>query len=146
MERLTIPDVRVDEHTTRRSVIDVLAVREHAMEIYHRLKVYEDFAELCDGADRLRELAEADKKGRCVVLPCDVGDELWSTQTWYSIPKEPQRLEVREIIVRPGGFVIVTNKRRFEAEKIGKTVFLSREVAEKAIRGRQEQGGKTWID
>lgn len=31
MERLTIPDVRVDEHTTRRSVIDVAAVREHAM-------------------------------------------------------------------------------------------------------------------
>ena len=68
MERLTIPDVRVDEHTTRRSVIDVLAVREHAMEIYHRLKVYEDFAELCGGADRLRELAEADKDGRVVVF------------------------------------------------------------------------------
>ena len=70
MERLTIPDVRVDEHTTRRSVIDVLAVREHAMEIYHRLKAYEDIAELCGGLDRLRELAEADKDGRCVVLPC----------------------------------------------------------------------------
>lgn len=70
MERLTIPDVRVDEHTTRRSVIDVLAVREHAMEIYHQLKVYEDVAELCGGAYRLRELAEADKDGRCVVLPC----------------------------------------------------------------------------
>lgn len=69
MERLTIPDVRVDEHTTRRSVIDVLAVREHAMEIYHQLKVYEDIAELCGGLDRLRELAEADKAGRCVVLP-----------------------------------------------------------------------------
>ena len=69
MERLTIPDVRVDEHTTRRSVIDVLAVREHAMEIYHQLKAYEDIAELCGGIDRLRELAESDKAGRCVVLP-----------------------------------------------------------------------------
>ena len=57
MERLTIPDVRVDEHTTRRSVIDVLAVREHAMEIYHQLKIYEDIAELCGGFARLRELA-----------------------------------------------------------------------------------------
>ena len=77
MERLTIPDVRVDEHTTRRSVIDVLAVREHAMEIYHRLKAYEDIAELCGGIDRLRELAEADKDGRVVVLPCKVGDTVW---------------------------------------------------------------------
>lgn len=70
MERLTIPDVRVDEHTTRRSVIDVLAVQEHAMEIYHQLKIYEDIAELCGGFARLRELVEADKDGRVVVLPC----------------------------------------------------------------------------
>lgn len=79
MERLTIPDVRVDEHTTRRSVIDVLAVREHAMEIYHQLKIYEDIAELCGGFDRLRELAEADKGGRVVVLPCKVG-ERWTDE------------------------------------------------------------------
>lgn len=42
VERLTVPDVRVDEHTTRRSIIDGNAVREHAMEIYWRLKDYED--------------------------------------------------------------------------------------------------------
>ena len=42
MERLTVPDVRVDEHTTRRSIIDGNVVREHAMEIYWRLKDYED--------------------------------------------------------------------------------------------------------
>lgn len=90
MERLTIPDVRVDEHTTRRSVIDVAAVREHTMKIYWRLKAYEDtgltpeeikapFTEdtminlaaqaLGVEPSRLRELAEADKDGRVVVLP-----------------------------------------------------------------------------
>ena len=42
MERLTIPDVRVDEHTTRRTMIDGEAVREHAMDFYWRLKAYED--------------------------------------------------------------------------------------------------------
>ena len=42
MERLTVPDVRVGEHTTRRSIIDGNAVRERAMEIYWRLKDYED--------------------------------------------------------------------------------------------------------
>ncbi len=40
MERLTVPDVRVDERTTR--ITDGNAVREHAMEIYRRLKDYED--------------------------------------------------------------------------------------------------------
>ena len=74
MERLTIPDVRVDEHTTRRSVIDVAAVREHAMKIYWRLKAYEDMVDLetlnNTPISRLVELAEADKDGRVVVLPC----------------------------------------------------------------------------
>lgn len=39
-----------------------------------RLAVFEDIAELCGGPDRLRELAEADKDGRVVVLPCKVGE------------------------------------------------------------------------
>ena len=90
MERLTIPDVRVDEHTTRRSVIDVAAVREHTMKIYWRLKAYEDtgltpeeikapFTEdtminlaaqaLGVEPSRLRELAEADKDGRVRIIP-----------------------------------------------------------------------------
>ena len=42
MERLTVPDVRVDERTVRRAIIDGEAVRERAMEIYWRLKAYED--------------------------------------------------------------------------------------------------------
>ena len=73
MGRLTIPDVRVDEHTTRRSVIDVAAVREHAMEFYWRLKAYEDMVDLetlnNTPISRLVEFAEADKDGRVVVLP-----------------------------------------------------------------------------
>lgn len=95
MERLTIPDVRVDEHTTRRSVIDVAAVREHAMEFYCRLKAYEDTGLEPEAVEtvklalaakhlvdletlnntpisRLVELAEADKEGRCIILPCKV--------------------------------------------------------------------------
>lgn len=132
MERLTIPDVRVDEHTTRRSVIDVLAVREHAMEIYHQLKVYEDIAELCGGIDRLRELAEADKAGRCVVQPCKVGDKLY-------------RVFAGEIFEhRVGSMKYFAIQGRWDIEtypfcpcvesSIGKTVFLSHKEAEKALR------------
>ena len=134
MERLTIPDVRVDEHTTRRSVIDVLAVREHAMEIYHQLKIYEDIAELCGGFDRLRELAEADKEGRVIILPCKVGDTVWRIVR----DGEPHitRDEVRDMyfaddmtpcIELVGGRVTFT-------EKFGKTVFLSRAEAERALQ------------
>ena len=31
--------------------------------------------------DRLRELAEADRDGRCVVLPCKIGDIVWCIYT-----------------------------------------------------------------
>lgn len=50
-----------------------------ARDLYGRLKAYEDIAELCGGFDRLRELAEADKDGRVVVLPCKVG-ERWTDE------------------------------------------------------------------
>ena len=83
---------------------------------------------------RLRELAEADKDGRCVVLPCKVGDTVWRIIR----DGEPHitRDEVRDMyfaddmtpcVELVGGRVTFT-------EKFGKTVFLSREEAEKALR------------
>ena len=150
MERLTIPDVRVDEHTTRRSVIDVLAVQEHAMEIYHQLKIYEDIAELCGGFDRLRELAEADKAGRCVVLPCRVGEKIYYLNGKYIIQVEVVGYKVDET----GAWLFIgetynpeTNRAYhcdLETERIGKTVFRTREEAEKALEEREDKkNGKT---
>lgn len=86
MNRLTVPDERIDEHTTRRTIIDSTAVRERAMEIYRRLKAYEDTGldpETCaeykklggelvaSGKDfnHLIELLRAEKEGRLTVLP-----------------------------------------------------------------------------
>lgn len=139
MERLTIPDVRVDEHTTRRSVIDVLAVQEHAMEIYHQLKIYEDIAELCGGFDRLRELAEADKDGRCVVLPCKVGQRVFAL---LDTDKHISECEVKRIgMGNEIGFIglepIGARGREYGValNGFGKTVFLTREAAEKALEG-----------
>ena len=86
---------------------------------------------------RLRELAEADKDGRMVVLPCKVGDTVWRIVR----DGEPHitRDEVRDMyfaddmtpcVELVGGRVTFT-------EKFGKTVFLSREEAEKALRGME---------
>ena len=86
---------------------------------------------------RLVELAEADKDGRCVVLPCKVGDTVWRIVR----DGEPHitRDEVRDMyfaddmtpcVELVGGRVTFT-------EKFGKTVFLSREEAEKALRGME---------
>lgn len=101
-----------------------------------RLAAYEDIAEPCGGLDRLRELAEADKDGRCVVLPCKVGDTVWRIVR----DGEPHitRDEVRDMyfaddmtpcVELVGGRVTFT-------EKFGKTVFLGREEAELAMEGK----------
>lgn len=137
MERLTIPDVRVDEHTTRRSVIDVLAVQEHAMEIYHQLKIYEDIAELCGGFARLRELAEADKDGRVVVMPCKFGDKLYRV-----FGEEIQEFTVSNIKymgLQHRWSVDTTPFILYAENLIGTELFLAREEAARAI---QEMEGK----
>ena len=88
---------------------------------------------------RLRELAEADKDGRVVVMPCKVGDAVWRIVR----DGEPHitRDEVRDMyfaddmtpcVELVGGRVTFT-------EKFGKTVFLSRAEAERAL---QEMEGK----
>lgn len=105
MERLTRPNLNVDQDTdrflhaaiggkeidwkqSRDSTLNVLIngptsngfgkdiFRKMARDLYGRLKAYEDIAELCGGFDRLRELAEADKDGRVLILPHE--DYTWS--------------------------------------------------------------------
>lgn len=146
MGRLTIPDVRVDEHTTRRSIIDVLAVQEHAMEIYHQLKIYEDIAELCGGFARLRELAEADKDGRVVVLPCKVGDTVYTNNRVFGADNAMHDEICTRRIKGYGGNALnkvwlIANGDYCDLSifpsEFGKTVFLTREEAEKALEERK---------
>lgn len=97
-------------------------------------------------ADRLRELAEADKDGRCVVLPCKVGDTVWivgAVRKLYSAKVRtffcghPSAVRGRD----PDGHIhmIRTTECDIPMQEFGKTVFLSREEAEKAL---QEMEGK----
>lgn len=92
-----------------------------------------------DGAEgkipnRLRALAEADKAGRCVVLPCKQGDELW---TYGSFPhgREVYRFTVSDVSTLNGRTVLNTlGFGTIRPENIGKNVFFTREEAKKALR------------
>ncbi len=165
MGRLTIPDVRVDERTTRRSVIDVAAVREHAMEFYCRLKAYEDtgfepeevtaLGKLFDYAlkesktlteqltllKHIRELAEADKDGRCVVLPCKPGDTVYSIFGAEVIEKTVGRVIINgyttpRIWVDLDCPFLSSVTKRWDLG-IGKDFFLTREEAKKVLEERK---------
>ena len=95
---------------------------------------------------RLRELAEADKDGRVVVLPCKVGDTVWIVGTVRKL----YSAKVRTFFCGhpstvcgsdPYGHIhmIRTTECDIPMQEFGKTVFLSREEAEKAL---QEMEGK----
>ena len=87
---------------------------------------------------RLRELAEADKDGRVAVLPCKVGDGLW---TFCSHPVEQvYSFTVTDISTLNGRTLLNTSRCGvMDARDVGKTVFLTREEAKKAL---QEMEGK----
>lgn len=83
----------------------------------------ETLRQLCRGCDldRLEKLAEADKDGRIVVLPCKVGDTVYRLQY---------------IEQTPGRFVVGVAEIKFALlwlEEFGETVFLTREEAEAAV-------------
>lgn len=83
--------------------------------------------------DHLRELAEADKDGRVVILPCRQGDELW---TYCNHPvKRVYSFTVSDVSTLNGRTVLNTlGLGTIRPEDIGKTVFLTSEEAEKALQ------------
>lgn len=172
MERLTRPNINVDPGTDRflhaaiggkeidwkqfrDSTLNVLIngqtsngfgkdiFRKMARDLYGRMKAYEDIAELCGGFDRLRELAEADKDGRVVVLPCKVGDTVYMIERIFDIDNGVcDEICARKVIGHGGnnlnklwliGSGGICNVSIFVSE-FGKTVFFTREEAEKALQ------------
>ena len=87
---------------------------------------------------RLRELAVADQEGRVVVLPCKRGDELW---TYCNHPvKRVYSFTVSDVSTLNGRTVLNTlGLGTIRPEDIGKTVFLTREEAEKALAEMEGQ-------
>lgn len=134
-------------------------------QVWERLKAYEDTGltpgevhstsgEWCammsvlnsigGGYDRLRELAEADKDGRLVVPPCKVGDRLYEVTGRKTISV----YEVRAIRVELFGLFIEwdivegfawQSLAGINPGEIGKTVFLTRKEAEKALEAMKDE-------
>ena len=138
--------------------------RKMARDLYGQLKAYEDtgltpedlkaaltkplflrVAAQALGVDigRLSELAEADKDGRVVVLPCKVGQRVFALM---DTDKHISECEVKQIgMGNKIGFIglepIGARGRKYGValNGFGKTVFLTREEAEKAMKGETEK-------
>jgi hypothetical protein len=89
--------------------------------------------------EEVHEFAKAKAEGRLVVLPCKVGDVAWKIKAVFSYFSKPMEDRVERIIISSNEILVCcTSGTKFSVNRIGKTVFLSREEAEKAL----EVGGK----
>lgn len=88
--------------------------------------------------DRLRELVNADREGRCVMLPCKVGDTVYEpNKRGFVSTYKIISIHVSECSTLIGWELIdgiYSNINGFEVSALGETVFLTREAAEKALK------------
>lgn len=122
-------------------------------EVWERLKAYEDsrlspqacaeareIEETLSGCDysisRMVELMKADKDGRVVVLPCKVGQRVFALMDKHISECEVKQIGMGNEIGFIGLEPIGARGREYGValNGFGKTVFLSREEAEKALR------------
>ena len=131
MERLTNKNLRKEMENT--VIIEV----PWAVSAWVRLADIEDILGDDYDLDRLKELVEADRDGRCVVLPCKIGDTVYDIlmgkitekaiiSIHFLLSNSVNHLCLQAINNRDAITTI-------ETENLGKTVFLSREEAEDAL-------------
>lgn len=121
--------------------------KEKADEIALKLMRLADLESLF-GYDRLRTLAEADKDGRLMVSPRKVGDTVWVTRNPWTgkLLKKPLDAYVNGMKMYSHGLYVnllfdtkkINGTRDYEINHIGKTVFLTREDAEKALEAMKD--------
>lgn len=93
--------------------------------------------------DRLKELVQANREGKCVVLPCRVGDKVYCIQSYFNDAKMRSEKKVKCRVVD----FMQSLPDLFECEgmiykfsDIGKIVFLTSEEAESALEKMKEWG------
>ncbi len=106
-----------------------------------RLTAYEDSGLEPEG---VQELASAKKEGRLVVLPCKVGDRVFSG---YGNPLDISVSKtngdcVTHVKISRRGYLFKCWWGCFRISDIGKTVFLTRAEAEAALEAQKGGGGK----
>ena len=87
---------------------------------------------------RIRELAQTDREGRVVVLPCKKGDVVWRIVNDANpyITKD----RCTEIVLENGNvWAHLIGDRVMGGWNFGKLLFLTREAAEEALKAREQE-------
>ena len=86
--------------------------------------------------DRLEKLVKADKDGRLVVLPCKVGDTLFRVFAGEILEHKVRNM--RYLAIQGRWDIDTSPFCSYVESSIGKTIFLTREEAEKALEAMKD--------
>lgn len=132
--------LRLAAYEDTRLMPEEVLPKDKADEIALKLMRLADLESLCNYT-RLCELAEADKDGRCIILPCKVGQRVFALM---DTDKHISECEIKRIgMGNEIGFIglepIGARGREYGValNGFGKAVFLTREEAEKALEERE---------
>jgi hypothetical protein len=96
----------------------------------------EEYHAMCLAAlreqEELADLIEAKKEGRLVVLPCNPGDMVYRIVWWGKRNVDIRERRVSSVEYNAAGEWVIHSTG---SDVLGKTVFLTREEAEKALKG-----------
>ena len=144
MKRLTeytIPETGftvVPEEKYKRILMDE---KPSVEKVYNRLKKIEDILGDEYDLDRLREIVEADREGRCVVLPCKIGDPVWRLYDDCDFPgdcytkQKCRGCEYRNLFIEEQAFCL---SMLCQNGKLAPPYYTIRAEAEAALRREQE--------
>ena len=130
MERLT--------ERLENGVINVKYASQHETAI-HRLAYIEDILGDEYDQDELREMVQAKRDGRCVVLPCKIDDDVYINLFGRTL--DATVISISELASTPTYKAMYGIRLCyiFKADDVGRTVFLTREAAEEALKAREQE-------
>lgn len=113
--------------------VGAITTQRRLPELIARLAQYEDTGL---EPEQCAKYAQADIEGRLLVLPCKVGDELWIKRNGKIQCETVDRIAVDQTDEDEDLFIsIYTMSVSVLSEDVGRLVFLTREDAENALEG-----------
>ena len=106
---------------------------------FDRLASIEDILGDEYGLEELREMVQAKRDGRCVVLPCKIDDDVYINLFGRTL--DATVISISELASTPTYKAMYGIRLCyiFKADDVGRTVFLTREAAEEALKAREQE-------
>lgn len=100
-------------------------------------KRYLEHKQTAEWLRQLQKYKDLEEQGRLITLPCKIGDTVWDIK-WWDDTTETRVIDGKTYFRRVMKHKVTKSKfKLFDYENFGKTVFLTKEEAEAALKGAE---------